>query len=41
MCARTPVGGGEPFECCPLYDYESRKYGCETLMEELGVSKSW
>lgn len=40
MCARTPVGGGEPFECCPLYDFEKREYGCKTLMEELGVSKS-
>lgn len=37
MCARAPIGGGDPFTCCPIYDYKTREYGCEKLMSELGV----
>jgi len=37
MCARVPVGGERPFTCCPLYDFDSREYGCEKLMRELGI----
>lgn len=37
MCARTPIGGGKPFTCCPLYNFEIREYCCEKLMCELGI----
>lgn len=37
MCARVPVGGERPFTCCPLYDFDSKEYRCETLMRELGM----
>ena len=37
MCARTPVGGGKPFTCCPIYDYDNREYGCVKLKRELGI----
>lgn len=37
MCARVPVGGKQPFTCCPLYDFDAREYRCEKLMRELGI----
>lgn len=40
MCARAPIGGGEPFTCCPIYDHKTCEYGCEKLMRELGVEVS-
>ena len=37
MCARVTVGGERPFTCCPLYDFDAKKYQCEKLMLELGI----
>ena len=37
MCARVLVSGERPFTCCPLYDFDSKEYGCEKLMRELGI----
>ena len=37
MCARVLVGGERPFTCCPLYDFDAKKYRCEKLMLELGI----
>lgn len=37
MCARVPVGGERPFTCCPLYDFDAKKYRCEELMLELEI----
>ena len=37
MCARVPVGGERPFTCCPLYDFDAKKYRCEEFMLELGI----
>lgn len=37
MCAKVPVGGEQPFTCCPLYDFDTKEHRCEKLMYELGI----
>ena len=37
MCYRTAPGDNEPFECCPLFDYDAKEYRCVELRRELGI----